>query len=139
MCSFENLCWQPANLTCHIINMSLRVVGIYNKLSVFTITFRPFTLVPGGFEFLPGHNYYSISTFSKDRIYGFVGEWCATYNMNVIFKVCWNKDKKTLSSLDNPYNLIIVTSTTNSSSIKHLIFGMSFQIIYFIQVKLVIT
>ncbi|KFM67366.1 Ephrin-B1, partial [Stegodyphus mimosarum] len=66
----------------------------------FTITFRSFTPQPGGLEFLPGHDYYFVSTSTGDLagLHQRVGGRCATHNMKVIFKVCCSPSKGTSSS-----------------------------------------
>ncbi|XP_017051375.1 uncharacterized protein LOC108095021 [Drosophila ficusphila] len=77
--------------TCRITNADPRVIAICDKpqkLMFFTITFRPFTPQPGGLEFLPGNDYYFISTSSKDDLYRRIGGRCSTNNMKVVFKVC---------------------------------------------------
>ncbi|XP_020809875.1 uncharacterized protein LOC110185409 [Drosophila serrata] len=90
--------------TCRITNADPRVIAICDKpqkLMFFTITFRPFTPQPGGLEFLPGNDYYFISTSSKDDLYRRIGGRCSTNNMKVVFKVCCaaNEDKnKTISA-----------------------------------------
>ena len=80
--------------TCRITNPSPRVIAICdkpNKTMYFTITFRPFTPQPGGLEFLPGHDYYFISTSSRDDLHRRIGGRCTTHNMKVVFKVCCNE------------------------------------------------
>ncbi|XP_017062562.1 uncharacterized protein LOC108102310 isoform X2 [Drosophila eugracilis] len=90
--------------TCRITNADPRVIAICDKpqkLMFFTITFRPFTPQPGGLEFLPGNDYYFISTSSKDDLYRRIGGRCSTNNMKVVFKVCCaaeGKNKTTASS-----------------------------------------
>lgn len=77
--------------TCRITNHDPRIIAICdkpNKLMFFTITFRPFTPQPGGLEFLPGNDYYFISTSSKDDLHRRIGGRCSTNNMKVVFKVC---------------------------------------------------
>ncbi|KAI8116657.1 Ephrin-B2a [Lucilia cuprina] len=67
--------------TCRITNADPRVIAICDKpqkLMFFTITFRPFTPQPGGLEFLPGNDYYFISTSSKDDLYRRIGGRCST-------------------------------------------------------------
>ncbi|XP_075148021.1 ephrin [Haematobia irritans] len=89
--------------TCRITNADPRVIAICDKpqkLMFFTITFRPFTPQPGGLEFLPGNDYYFISTSSKDDLYRRIGGRCSTDNMKVVFKVCCVSEEKnkTISS-----------------------------------------
>lgn len=88
--------------TCRITNADPRVIAICDKpqkLMFFTITFRPFTPQPGGLEFLPGNDYYFISTSSKDDLYRRIGGRCSTDNMKVVFKVCCAEEKnKTISA-----------------------------------------
>uniref|UniRef100_A0A1I8QF41 Ephrin RBD domain-containing protein n=1 Tax=Stomoxys calcitrans TaxID=35570 RepID=A0A1I8QF41_STOCA len=83
--------------TCRITNADPRVIAICDKpqkLMFFTITFRPFTPQPGGLEFLPGNDYYFISTSSKDDLYRRIGGRCSTDNMKVVFKVCCVSEEK---------------------------------------------
>ncbi|XP_016979596.1 uncharacterized protein LOC108044943 [Drosophila rhopaloa] len=83
--------------TCRITNADPRVIAICDKpqkLMFFTITFRPFTPQPGGLEFLPGNDYYFISTSSKDDLYRRIGGRCSTNNMKVVFKVCCAAEDK---------------------------------------------
>ncbi|XP_030245246.1 uncharacterized protein LOC108657877 [Drosophila navojoa] len=83
--------------TCRITNADPRVIAICDKpqkLMFFTITFRPFTPQPGGLEFLPGNDYYFISTSSKDDLYRRIGGRCSTNNMKVVFKVCCAPEEK---------------------------------------------
>uniref|UniRef100_A0AAG5D9V9 Ephrin RBD domain-containing protein n=1 Tax=Anopheles atroparvus TaxID=41427 RepID=A0AAG5D9V9_ANOAO len=82
--------------TCRITNHDPRIIAICdkpNKLMFFTITFRPFTPQPGGLEFLPGNDYYFISTSSKDDLHRRIGGRCTTDNMKVVFKVCCSDDQ----------------------------------------------
>ncbi|XP_050742822.1 uncharacterized protein LOC108036018 isoform X2 [Drosophila biarmipes] len=83
--------------TCRITNADPRVIAICDKpqkLMFFTITFRPFTPQPGGLEFLPGNDYYFISTSSRDDLYRRIGGRCSTNNMKVVFKVCCAAEEK---------------------------------------------
>ncbi|XP_033168258.1 uncharacterized protein LOC117146315 [Drosophila mauritiana] len=91
--------------TCRITNADPRVIAICDKpqkLMFFTITFRPFTPQPGGLEFLPGNDYYFISTSSKDDLYRRIGGRCSTNNMKVVFKVCCGpEDKNKTTAISN--------------------------------------
>lgn len=81
--------------TCRITNPNPRIIAICDKpykLMYFTITFRPFTPQPGGLEFLPGKDYYFISTSSKDDLHRRIGGRCSTNNMKIVFKVCCAPD-----------------------------------------------
>ncbi|XP_063995066.1 ephrin-B2 isoform X2 [Diachasmimorpha longicaudata] len=81
--------------TCRITNPTPRIIAVCDKpfkTMYFTITFRPFTPQPGGLEFLPGHDYYFISTSSKDDLHRRIGGRCTTHNMKVVFKVCCAND-----------------------------------------------
>lgn len=83
--------------TCRITNADPRVIAVCDKpqkLMFFTITFRPFTPQPGGLEFLPGNDYYFISTSSKDDLYRRIGGRCTTNNMKVVFKVCCSPEEQ---------------------------------------------
>lgn len=76
--------------TCRITNPNPRVIAVCDKpfrRMYFTITFRPFSPQPGGLEFLPGHDYYFISTASKDDLHRRVSGRCLSHNMKVLFKV----------------------------------------------------
>lgn len=87
--------------TCRITNSNPRVIAVCDKprrTMYFTITFRPFTPQPGGLEFLPGHDYYFISTSSKDDLHRRIGGRCTSHNMKVVFKVCCNADAQSSSS-----------------------------------------
>merc|ERR1712183_167265 len=69
--------------------MGPRIVAVCNRPSTFmyfTITFRSFTPTPGALEFVPGKEYYFISTTNKD-IHRRAGGWCRSHNMKMIFKV----------------------------------------------------
>ncbi|XP_011194927.1 uncharacterized protein Efnb2a_1 [Zeugodacus cucurbitae] len=90
--------------TCRITNATPRVIAICDKpqkLMFFTITFRPFTPQPGGLEFLPGNDYYFISTSSKDDLYRRIGGRCSTNNMKVVFKVCCAPEEKNKTSVSS--------------------------------------
>ncbi|BFG06758.1 uncharacterized protein DMAD_13663 [Drosophila madeirensis] len=90
--------------TCRITNADPRVIAICDKpqkLMFFTITFRPFTPQPGGLEFLPGNDYYFISTSSKDDLYRRIGGRCSTNNMKVVFKVCCATEEKNKTTQTN--------------------------------------
>lgn len=87
--------------TCRITNPNPRVIAVCNnpyKTMYFTITFRPFTPQPEGLEFLPGHDYYFISTSSKDDLHKRIGGRCTSNNMKVVFKVCCRNEADTSSS-----------------------------------------
>ncbi|XP_057323416.1 ephrin-B2 isoform X3 [Microplitis mediator] len=93
--------------TCRITNPSPRVIAVCDKPTktmYFTITFRPFTPQPGGLEFLPGHDYYFISTSSKDDLHRRIGGRCSTHNMKVVFKVCCANDGSSATSRNNRVN-----------------------------------
>ncbi|XP_036335009.1 uncharacterized protein LOC118745604 isoform X1 [Rhagoletis pomonella] len=103
--------------TCRITNADPRVIAICDKpqkLMFFTITFRPFTPQPGGLEFLPGNDYYFISTSSKDDLYRRIGGRCSTNNMKVVFKVCCAPEEKNKTLLNT--GLSSGTSSGGSSN-----------------------
>ncbi|XP_022914805.1 ephrin-B2-like isoform X2 [Onthophagus taurus] len=82
--------------TCRITNPNPRIIAVCDKphkLMYFTITFRPFTPQPGGLEFLPGKDYYFISTSSKEDLHRRIGGRCSTNNMKIVFKVCCAPDE----------------------------------------------
>ena len=68
-----------------------------SELMYFTITFRSFTPTPGGMEFLPGRNYYFISTSSSDDLHQKRGGKCLTHNMKVAFKVADNTEQSSVN------------------------------------------
>lgn len=83
--------------TCRITNPNPRIIAVCDKpykLMYFTITFRPFTPQPGGLEFLPGHDYYFISTSTSDDLHRRIGGRCTTHNMKIVFKV-WGLQETT--------------------------------------------
>ncbi|XP_032666952.1 uncharacterized protein LOC116842206 isoform X2 [Odontomachus brunneus] len=106
--------------TCRITNSNPRVIAVCDKprkTMYFTITFRPFTPQPDGLEFLPGHDYYFISTSSKDDLHRRIGGRCTSHNMKVVFKVCCSADAETSSSsATSRNNSVAVTSSTMPSS-----------------------
>lgn len=88
--------------TCRITNQNPNIIAVCDKpykLMYFTITFRPFTPQPGGLEFLPGHDYYFISTSTSDDLHRRIGGSCSSHNMKIVFKV-W--DSKASTSTYNP-------------------------------------
>lgn len=90
--------------TCRITNPNPRIIAVCDKpfkLMYFTITFRPFTPQPGGLEFLPGHDYYFISTSTGDDLHRRIGGRCTTHNMKIVFKV-WNPLESTTSPALGP-------------------------------------
>lgn len=117
--------------TCRITNPSPRVIAVCDKprkTMYFTITFRPFTPQPGGLEFLPGHDYYFISTSSKDDLHRRIGGRCTSHNMKVVFKVCCGNEAETSSSsATSRNNSVAVTSSTvpSSSSTSTAVLGGS--------------
>ncbi|KAK0168627.1 hypothetical protein PV327_002405 [Microctonus hyperodae] len=112
--------------TCRITNSSPRVIAVCDKPTktmYFTITFRPFTPQPGGLEFLPGHDYYFISTSSKDDLHRRIGGRCTTHNMKVVFKVCCAND--TTGSTRNNFSGMGSSSTVPSSTSIGILGGNS--------------
>lgn len=78
------------------------------KMSFVTMTFRPFSPTPGGFEFFPGKDYFFISTSSMDNIRQLSGGACQTDNMRVVFQVVSEsdrvqKDQVVLANVDANY------------------------------------
>ncbi|XP_076224319.1 ephrin [Nomia melanderi] len=106
--------------TCRITNPNPRVIAVCDKpfrTMYFTITFRPFTPQPGGLEFLAGHDYYFISTSTKEDLHKRIGGRCSTNNMKVVFKVCCSNEADTSSSsATSRNNSVPVTSSTVPSS-----------------------
>ncbi|XP_055613643.1 ephrin-B3 [Uranotaenia lowii] len=105
--------------TCRITNHDPRIIAICdkpNKLMFFTITFRPFTPQPGGLEFLPGNDYYFISTSSKDDLHRRIGGRCSTNNMKVVFKVCCADDQQPHANVSSSNNNVIPSSTAIDGS-----------------------
>lgn len=75
---------------CQIKAQTPRIIAVCNhphKIMYVTITFRSFTPTPGGLEFLPGKDYYFISTSSRSDLHRRVGGRCSTNNMRLVFKV----------------------------------------------------
>ena len=88
--------------SCRITNPNPKVVAVCdkpNKVMYFTITFRSFTPSPGALEFKPGHDYYFISTSSRDDLHRRVGGRCSTHNMKITFKVA---DNANVSNPEHP-------------------------------------
>ena len=56
-------------------------------LRFFTLSFRSFSPMPGGIEFLPGRDYYFISTSGPGDLHNRLGGYCRSHNMKVVFKV----------------------------------------------------
>lgn len=115
--------------TCRITNPNPRIIAVCDKpykLMYFTITFRPFTPQPGGLEFLPGHDYYFISTSTGDDLHRRIGGKCATHNMKIVFKV-WappaeattrasvNVSRPQWSSFAPPFTTTTTTTTTTAA------------------------
>lgn len=115
--------------TCRITNPNPRIIAVCDKpykLMYFTITFRPFTPQPGGLEFLPGHDYYFISTSTSDDLHRRIGGRCSTHNMKIVFKV-WSPPEEVTtrttttavsrpmwSSVTSPRTTQTTTSTTTT-------------------------
>ena len=124
--------------SCRITNPKPRIVAICNRphrLMYFTITFRSFTPTPGGLEFKPGHDYYFISTSTRDDLHRRVGGGCSTHNMKMIFKVRDNTAKQVTGlgdhlGLDEPApiaeqdtNLLSATTTTTRRPVPGVIYN----------------
>uniref|UniRef100_A0A6M2DZU3 Putative ephrin ligand for eph receptor tyrosine kinase n=1 Tax=Xenopsylla cheopis TaxID=163159 RepID=A0A6M2DZU3_XENCH len=95
--------------TCRITNPNPRIIAICDKpheLKYFTITFRPFTPLPGGLEFLAGNDYYFISTSSKDDLHRRIGGRCSSHNMKMVFKVCCSTTSATPISTASPNGVV---------------------------------
>ncbi|KAH8269802.1 hypothetical protein KR018_008124 [Drosophila ironensis] len=109
--------------TCRITNADPRVIAICDKpqkLMFFTITFRPFTPQPGGLEFLPGNDYYFISTSSKDDLYRRIGGRCSTNNMKVVFKVCCATEEKNKTTPITSVERLDIGGTNNEDVHSHM-------------------
>ncbi|XP_031640107.1 hybrid signal transduction histidine kinase E [Contarinia nasturtii] len=103
--------------TCRITNANPRIIAICDKpqkLMYFTITFRPFTPQPGGLEFLPGNDYYFISTSSKDDLHRRIGGRCSTNNMKVVFKVCCAPETETQNATQTSLDIAPKTNSTTT-------------------------
>lgn len=90
--------------TCRITNPNPRIIAVCDKpykVMYFTITFRPFTPQPGGLEFLPGHDYYFISTSTSDDLHRRIGGRCWSHNMKIVFKV-WGSQSTQSTSTQQP-------------------------------------
>lgn len=109
--------------SCRITNPKPRIVALCNDpfgVRYFTHTFRSFTPTPGGLEFLPGREYYFISTSSRSDLHRRVGGGCSTFNMKLIFKVFDNSksDENNVVDVDQELfqkELTEVISTTEKS------------------------
>jgi len=76
--------------TCRILRPQPRIIAKCtepSKKKVFTFSFRSFSPIPGGIEFLPGQDYYFISTSGPSDVQSRVGGFCQSHNMKVVFKV----------------------------------------------------
>ncbi|GIX68666.1 ephrin-B1 [Caerostris darwini] len=107
--------------SCRITTPQPRIIAVCdkpNQVMYFTITFRSFTPQPGGLEFLPGHDYYFVSTSTGNAqgLHQRVGGRCATHNMKVIFKVCCSPTKGNApgSSSSSPANISVATTPSVS-------------------------
>ncbi|XP_025831164.1 ephrin-B2a [Agrilus planipennis] len=120
--------------TCRITNPTPRIIAVCDKpykLMYFTITFRPFTPQPGGLEFLPGRDYYFISTSSKEDLHRRIGGRCSTNNMKIVFKVCCKPEdsaqnsttERTTSTTATPYWPVrpSIPSTSTQSTTNYVI------------------
>ncbi|XP_055311422.1 beclin-1-like protein A isoform X2 [Sitodiplosis mosellana] len=104
--------------TCRITNANPRIIAICDKpqkLMYFTITFRPFTPQPGGLEFLPGNDYYFISTSSKDDLHRRIGGRCSTNNMKVVFKVCCAQETETQNTTQTSLDVASKNNATTTT------------------------
>ncbi|XP_066589916.1 ephrin-B2 isoform X2 [Prorops nasuta] len=104
---------------CRITNPDPKVIAVCDKPNTtlyFTITFRPFSPQPGGLEFLPGHDYYFISTSTKEDLHKRIGGRCDTHNMKVVFKVCCNNETSSSSATMRNNSVAVTSSTVPSSS-----------------------
>ncbi|KAF2900384.1 hypothetical protein ILUMI_05807 [Ignelater luminosus] len=108
--------------TCRITNPNPRIIAVCDKpykLMYFTITFRPFTPQPGGLEFLPGHDYYFISTSTSDDLHRRIGGRCTTHNMKIVFKV-WappeDATTRATTSVSRPMWSSVTPSRTTQST-----------------------
>ncbi|XP_064103113.1 ephrin-B2-like [Macrobrachium nipponense] len=91
--------------TCRITNSSPRVIAVCDKprrVVYFTITFRSFTPQPGGLEFIPGQDYYFISTSSKEDLHRRIGGRCTSHHMKVIFKICCSPEPQSPKEDESP-------------------------------------
>lgn len=113
--------------TCRITNPNPRIIAICDKphkLMFFTITFRPFTPQPGGLEFLPGKDYYFISTSSKDDLHRRIGGRCLSHNMKLVFRVCCKPEEQSPAPPPQPSPPppppppTTTTTTTTTTTIK---------------------
>ncbi len=82
--------------SCQITQPNPKIVALCNQpheRMYFTITFRSFTPTPGGLEFIPGHDYYFISTSSKNDLHRRMGGSCSSHNMKVVFRVAPSEEE----------------------------------------------
>jgi len=91
---------------CRVTSPRPKIVAICNRpqtFMYFTVTFRSFTPTPGGLEFIPGNDYYFISTSTSKDIHRRVGGWCQSHNMKMKFRVAENiKEDHDTSTTDSP-------------------------------------
>merc|ERR1719264_2144286 len=87
---------QEEYLSCSIQSPRPRIIAKCNEESWrrYIIAFRSFSPMPGGIEFLPGKDYYFISTSSPEDVRSKSGGYCQSHNMKVIFKVRSERQKE---------------------------------------------
>jgi len=86
--------------TCRVSNKHPKIVAVCDQPQTsmyFTISFRSFSPTPGGLEFSPG-NHYFFSTTTTD-LDPFIGNWCRSHNMKMIFRVADNGEEQVKQDL----------------------------------------
>lgn len=107
--------------SCRITNPKPQIVAICNnphRVMYFTHTFRSFTPTPGGMEFLPGKDYYFISTSSREDLHRRVGGGCSTHNMRLIFKVFDNSKNVQIDEELNDIEEMIEEETPKAPKVE---------------------
>ena len=77
--------------------------------------------MPNTLEFRPGHDYYFISTASREDLHRRIHGYCLSNNMKVVFKVGDNTKRKgsgSSSSSTSMININLVEGTTTSTDIS---------------------
>ena len=84
--------------SCRVLEPTKLVAFCFRqKFDYVTKTFRPFSPIPGGLEFKPGHNYYFVSTSSATNIINRNGGYCASHNMKMAIKIANDTEKSLMS------------------------------------------
>lgn len=109
--------------------LSLRTVAVCDspfEPTFVTLTFRPFSPTPGGWEFKPGKDYYFISTSSKWDIGQKIGGMCSTHNMRLMFRIAdEQKEQRKVSTTASPsVDVEQQQSGTNRPKLSYLLIAL---------------